>query len=159
MARTPAIGTTAPDFTLPSVEVVGDEARRGERTLSAQRGRPLVLAFYPGDDTPVCTRQLCSYTTDLTRFTELDALVWGISAQDLTSHEAFARKYSLGFPLLADIDRAVCSAYGVTMLGTGTRRSVFVVDAAGILRWKWVGLIGITFPDAAMIAAQIEALN
>src|SRR5882724_5484980 len=137
MARTPAIGAPAPDFTLPSVEVVGEEARRGGRALSAHRGRPLVLAFYPGDDTTVCTRQLCSYTTELTRFTDLDAIVWAIGAQDLASHEAFARKYALGFPLLADIDRAVATDYGVTMLGVGTRRSVFVVDVAGVLRWKW----------------------
>jgi thioredoxin-dependent peroxiredoxin len=155
MAKTPGIGTPAPDFTLPAVEVVGGEARRGERTLSAQRGRPVVLAFYPGDDTPVCTRQLCAYTTELTEFTDLDAVVWGISAQDLASHEAFARKHSLGFPLLSDIDRAVTSAYGVSLLGVGTRRSVFVIDAAGVLRWKFVALVGLTYPDAAMIASQI----
>jgi len=157
MAKNPGVGTPAPDFTLPAVAIVDGEPQRGERTLSAQRGRPVVLAFYPGDDTPVCTKQLCSYTTELSQFTDLDALVWGISPQDLDSHEAFARKYSLGFPLLADIDRGVTGAYGVTMLGIGVRRSVFVIDVAGIVRWRHIGLVGLTYPDAATIAAQVEA--
>jgi peroxiredoxin Q/BCP len=157
MAKTPEVGTPAPGFTLPGVEIVDGAAVRGELTLSAQRGRPVVLAFYPGDDTPVCTKQLCSYTTELRVFTDLDAIVWGISPQDLDSHEAFARKHSLGFPLLADIDRGVTSSYGVTMLGLGVRRSVFVIDADGIVRWRYVGLVGLTYPDAATIAAQVKA--
>src|SRR5881628_1021033 len=102
MATTIEIGSPAPDFTLPSLEIVDGEARRGEMSLSAQRGHPVVLAFYPGDNTPVCTRQMCAYTNDLDVFGDLDAVVWGISPQDLASHESFARKYSLGFPLLAD---------------------------------------------------------
>ncbi len=157
MAKAPDVGTPAPGFTLPAVEIVDGVASRGERTLSAQRGRPVVLAFYPGDDTPVCTRQLCSYTTELAAFTDLDAIVWAISPQDLDSHEAFARKHSLGFPLLADIDRGVTSAYGVTMLGIGVRRSVFVIDANGIVRWRHVGLVGLTYPDAATIASHVAA--
>jgi peroxiredoxin Q/BCP len=158
MANTPEIGSPAPDFTLPSLELVDGEARRDRATLSAQRGHPVVIAFYPGDDTAVCTRQMCAYSNDLDVFRELDAVVWGISPQDLDSHESFARKYSLGFPLLADVDRAVIRAYGVTgILGQAVRRSVFVVDADGIVRWRHVGLVGVTFPSAATIAAQVKA--
>jgi peroxiredoxin Q/BCP len=158
MAKVPEVGTAAPDFTLPSVTVVDGAATRGETTLSEHRGKPVVLAFYPGDDTPVCTKQLCSYTSDLDQFTEVDAIVWGISPQDIDSHEAFALKHKLAMPLLADVGRTVISEYGVAMFGIGVRRSVFVIDADGIVRWRYVGLAGLKYPDAATIAAQVAAL-
>lgn len=158
MARIPEVDSPAPDFTLPSLELVDGTAHRADVTLSAQLGRPVVLAFYPGDDTPVCTKQMCAYTNDLDAFRGLDAVVWGISPQGIDSHEAFARKYSLGFPLLADVDRAVIGAYGVAgMLGVAVRRSVFVIDAAGILRWRHVTMVGLTYPSAETIAAQVKA--
>ena len=157
MARIPEVGSAAPDFTLPSLALVDGSAQRADLTLSAQRGRPVVLAFYPGDDTPVCTRQMCAYTNELEVFRSLDAVVWGISPQDIASHESFARKYSLGFPLLADVDRRVIDAYGVVMFGGRVRRSVFVIDADGILRWRHLTMVGITFPSAETIAAQVAA--
>jgi peroxiredoxin Q/BCP len=157
MAKSPELGATAPDFTLPSVTVVDGIAQRADLTLSAQRGNPLVLVFYPGDDTSVCTKQLCSYTSELERFTDLGATVWAISPQDLDSHESFARKHRLGFPLLADTDRTVVHQYGIGLPALGLRRSVFVIDADGVLRWKHVALIGLTYPDAATISSQIPA--
>jgi thioredoxin-dependent peroxiredoxin len=157
MAKVPEIGTAAPDFALPSLTLVDGAPVRGETRLSDHRGSPIVLAFYPGDDTPVCTKQLCSYTSDLEQFTDLDALVWGISPQDIDSHEAFALKHKLGFPLLADVGRGVISEYGVAMFGIGVRRSVFVIDGDGIIRWKYVGLAGLKYPDAATIATQVAA--
>lgn len=157
MAKTPELNTEAPDFTLPSVELVNGAPVRGQHTLSAQRGRPVVLAFYPGDETLVCTKQMCAYTNELEEFSKVDALVWGISVQDLDSHERFATRHQLGFPLLADIEHEVTSAYGVDGFGLGTRRSVFVVDADGVLRWKFVGLIGATYPSASKIAEQVAA--
>ncbi len=158
MAKVPAAGTTAPDFTLPGVLLAGRTAERGDYTLSAQRGQPVVLAFYPGDNTSVCTRQLCSYTSGLDGFTGLGATVWGISPQDVDSHEAFARKYDLGFPLLADAGLAVTRQYGISLGGVGLRRSVFVIDGDGIVRWKHVGLVGLTFPPPETITAQLAAL-
>jgi thioredoxin-dependent peroxiredoxin len=158
LAKTPEIGTTAPAFTLPGVLAAGGTAERADYTLSAQRGKPLVLAFYPGDNTPVCTRQLCSYTSGLDGFTGLGAAVWGISPQDVDSHEAFARKYDLGFPLLADVGLAVTGQYGISLGGVGLRRSVFVIDAEGVLRWKHVTLVGLTFPKPEAITAQLSAL-
>ena len=158
MAKTPDVGTAAPDFTLPGVLVPDGNATRGDYTLSEQRGKPLVLAFYPGDDTSVCTRQLCSYTADLSRFNDLGATVWGISPQDVDSHERFARKHSLTLPLLADVGLTVARQYGITLGGAGLRRSVFVTDAEGIVRWKHVTLIGLTFPSTETITGQLATL-
>ncbi|MGI8334891.1 peroxiredoxin family protein [Actinomadura scrupuli] len=157
MAKSPDVGTTAPDFTLPSVTLRDGTAQRADLTLSQQRGSTVVLVFYPGDETSVCTKQLCSYTSELGRFTDLGATVWAISPQDLDSHESFARKERLGFPLLADTDRAVVRSYGIGLPGLGLRRSVFVIDADGILRWKHVALVGLTYPDAATIAGHLPA--
>jgi thioredoxin-dependent peroxiredoxin len=157
MAKPPEVGTAAPDFTLPSVSVVAGIARRDDERLSAEHGHPVVLAFYPGDDTPVCTKQMCAYTSELAQFSELDTVVWGISPQNLASHEEFARRNALGFPLLADTDKEVINAYGVGMIGIGVRRSVFVIDASGTVRWRFIGLLGLRYPDATTIANQILA--
>jgi thioredoxin-dependent peroxiredoxin len=159
VARTPEIGQIPPDFTLPGIELTGDEAVQGEYSLGAQRGKPIVLAFYPGDNTSVCTKQLCSYTSGLESFTSFGASVWAISPQGLASHEQFARKYKLAFPLLADEDLAVSRMYGITLGNAGLRRSVFVIDASGLLRWKHVTLLGLTFPPAGTITAQLATLQ
>jgi len=158
MSKSPQIGQPAPDFTLPSLHLDGGEAVRGDRTLSAERGHPVVLAFYPGDDTSVCTKQLCSYSSGLEAFTDLGATVWGISTQDLDSHESFARKYDLRMPLLADTGREAVAAYGIG-LGGLVRRSVFIVDAEGVLRWKHVAAVGLTFRDIPTLTAQLAALQ
>ncbi|MEU6343859.1 peroxiredoxin [Streptomyces sp. NPDC046977] len=154
----PEIGAPAPDFTLSGVLLTDAGAERAEYSLSAQRGAPLVLAFYPGDDSAVCTKQLCSYTSDLDRFRDLGATVWGINLSDLDSHEHFARKRDLRFPLLADTDRSVVKAYGISLPGLGLKRSVFIVDAEGIVRWKHVARIGLTYQDTDAIVAQLAAL-
>lgn len=159
MARTPEVGEAAPDFTLPGVALADGQAVRGEYTLSAMRGTPVVLAFYPGDDTFVCTRQLCSYTAGLEGFAGVGAIVWGISPQDADSHEQFARKRELGFPLLADVGLAVTRAYGIGLGSGALRRSVFIVDGAGVVRWKHVTLVGLTFPSPAAITAKVAELT
>src|SRR5271154_1783691 len=106
MTTTPKPGDTAPDFTLPGT--VGGE--RADYTLSAERGHPIVLAFYPGDETLVCTKQLCSYQDALGALEALGAQLWGISSQDIESHEAFQRNRKLTFPLLADEHNTVFAA-------------------------------------------------
>jgi thioredoxin-dependent peroxiredoxin len=159
MAKQPEVGQPAPDFTLPGMVLDGDAAKQADYTVSAHRGRPLVLAFYPGDNTAVCTRQMCAYTSDLDSFSELNADVWGISPQDLDSHEGFARRYRLTFPLLADTGLAVTRQYGIALGSSSLRRSVFVIDAGGVLRWKHVTLVGLTFPRSAAITAQLAALG
>ncbi|WIE76427.1 peroxiredoxin [Curtobacterium sp. MCSS17_007] len=154
----PEPGDTAPDFSLPGLIIRNGERTDDEYTLSAVIGRPLVLAFYPGDATPVCTAQLCSYQEELDDFTDLGAVVWGISPQALDSHEDFARGASLTFPLLSDTGGDVARAYGVRAPGIGLRRSVFVIDADGIVRWRHVGLVGLRFPKAETIREQVEQL-
>ena len=149
---TPDVGSPAPDFTLTGT---GPDGPR-DYTLSAQRGHPVVLAFYPGDDTAVCTAQLCSYQAGLDAFADLDATLWGISLQDVASHERFAAKRGLTFPLLADVDKSVHRAYGVLVPILGTRRSVFVVDAEGIVRWRHVSAVGLTYQGVKDISAVLR---
>ncbi|MFD8596779.1 peroxiredoxin [Kitasatospora sp. NPDC059646] len=158
MAKPPEPGTPAPDFALPGLRLTGDGAERREYRLADAKGSPLVLAFYPGDDTLVCTRQLCSYNTDLDRFAGLGAAVWCISGQDLDSHERFARKRGLGLPLLSDAGEAVARSYGITAPGIGLRRSVFVLDAAGTVRWRHVALAGLTFQRPDTLVRELAAL-
>ena len=150
---TPALGQPAPDFTLPGI--TGTERR--SFTLSEARGSAVVLAFYPGDNTPVCTRQLCSYQDGLGTLTDLDAQVWGISSQDVDSHDRFAAKRGLTFPLLADTDRAVQKLYGVAGPLGHTKRSIFVIDASGVLQWSHISLLGVTYQDTEAIAEALRA--
>lgn len=151
---TPTIGAAAPDIALQGW---ADGAARLFR-LSEQRGTPVVLAFYPGDGTPVCTRQMCSYQDDLQMLRGLGAQVWGISSQDLDSHEQFATRRGLTFPLLADVDRTAQQAYGVVGPFGMTKRSVFVVDAGGAVRWAHVARVGLTYKDADTLAGVLRDL-
>jgi peroxiredoxin Q/BCP len=141
------VGEPAPDFTLP-----GTGGR--EYSLADYRGQPVVLVFYPGDDTPVCTKQLNSYTDDIARFDDLGAQVLAISPQSVESHEAFAAKYGLAFPLLADTAKEVAGRYGTLGPLGFPRRSVFVVDAGGTVRYAHRSLAGLTFrPTDELVAA------
>lgn len=133
-----SVGDVAPDFTLPGT---GDQSY----SLAQYRGHPVVLVFYPGDDTPVCTKQLNSYNNGLDEFTDLGAQVLAVSAQDLASHAKFAGKHGFGFPLLADTDKAVASAYGTLGPLGFPRRSVFVIDGNGIIRYAHRAIAGLTY--------------
>ncbi|MFJ2571750.1 peroxiredoxin family protein [Streptomyces halstedii] len=159
MASGPEIGLPAPDFTLPGGTWTGDAFERGERTLSDARGRSVVLAFYPGDDTAVCTKQLCAYSSGFETFEGLDAEVWAISPQGVDSHEAFARAHGLRMPLLADTGRDVARAYKVAAPGIGVRRSVFLIGPNGVLRWKHVALLGATFRSVSTLAAHLSGIK
>ena len=143
-----AVGDIAPDFTLPGTG--------GTYSLSQFRGRPVVLVYYPGDDTPVCTKQLNTYNDDLSEFTQVGAQVLAISAQDMASHDTFAAKHGFGFPLLADTDKAAAQMYGTVGPLGFPRRSVFVVDSAGIVIYAHRAIAGLTFRPVAEI---IEAIG
>lgn len=145
------IGDRAPDFTLPATG-------GGTVSLSALAGRPVVLVFYPGDDTPVCTKQLNSYNDDLGRFSDLDAQVLGISAQGLESHERFATKHGFGFPLLSDPDKVVAAAYGTLGPIGFPRRSVFIVDGEGIIRYAHRAIAGLTFRPVSELVDVLQTL-
>lgn len=128
------IGDPAPEFTLAGVD-----GRTGEPvtvSLSSLRGRPVVIAFYPADDSPVCTAQLNEYTATIGDFVRLDAQVLAISPQSPESHRAFASAQGgFAFPLLSDVDMSVGRAFGVVGLLDLYRRSTFVIDAEGAVRY------------------------
>ena len=127
----PAEGTLAPDFTL-------DTDAGSPLTLSSLRGRPVVLFFYPKDDTPGCTIESCEFRDLMPRFQGVNAEVLGISPDDVKSHVKFRKKFDLPYPLLADVGHKVADAYGVwqekTMMGRkkmGNPRTTFVIDEDG----------------------------
>jgi thioredoxin-dependent peroxiredoxin len=150
MARTPRVGEQAPDFELQGTD--------GPFKLSQHRGERVVLLFYPGDNTMVCTKQFCSYRDRAEDFAALDATVVGISSQSVASHAGFIGKHSLTVPLLADEDRAVAKAYGATRPGLGTARAVIVIDEQGIVRHRHDHLLGLDYQSVDDLKAALDAL-
>lgn len=144
-----SVGDLAPDFELPGT---GDRTYR----LSDHRGRNVVLVFYPGDETPVCTKQLCSYNDQFSQFERLDAVVLAVSAQDVASHERFRAKHGFSFPLLADVDKTVAAAYGVLGPLGFVRRSVVIVGPDGTVRYVHRALAGLTYRSVDELAAALE---
>ena len=145
------IGDHAPAFTLPGTS--------GQVSLADFAGRPVVLVFYPGDDTPVCTKQLNSYNDGLEQFQALDAQVLGISAQGLESHEKFSGKHGFKFPLLADTDKHVAGLYGTLGPLGFPRRSVFVIDGAGVVRYAHRAIAGLTYRPVSELVDVLEGLT
>ena len=144
-------GSVAPDFTLP-----GTGGR--EYSLREFRGQPVVLVFYPGDNTPVCTKQLNQYTSDIDQFEAAGAQVLAISPQSVTSHERFScAQGGFAFPLLADEDKGVGRAYGIIGPVGFYRRSAFVVDAGGIIRYAHRAVGGMSFRATSELVAAVEA--
>jgi peroxiredoxin Q/BCP len=131
------VGKKAPDFTLPA-----DDGAKVK--LSRLRGKPVVLYFYPRDDTPGCTREACAFRDRKSELAKLGVTVLGVSTDSLESHEKFRDKHALNFPLLADTQHKVAEKYGAwrekTRFGKksmGIQRSTFVIDAEGVLRKMW----------------------
>ena len=151
MVRGPQRGDDAPDFELPGTE--------GQFKLSAHRGERIVLLFYPGDNTPVCTRQFCSYRDNADDMSSLGATFVGISHQDLDSHFGFIAKHGLTVPLLADVDNAVARANGVVAPVLGTRRATFVIDESGVVRHRHVHALGVDYEDTDDLRKALEALG
>ena len=150
MAKGPQPGDPAPDFELAGTD--------GTFRLSDHRGERVVLLFYPGDDTPTCTRQFCSYRDREDEMAELDATIVGISSQSIGSHERFRDRHDLTVPLLADPDRAVSKAYGVTAPVVGVRRAVVVIDEAGVVRHRHVHTLGVAYQDVDALREALAAL-
>jgi peroxiredoxin Q/BCP len=160
------VGDAAPDFELPG---------SGARTyrLADYRGRNVVLAFYPGDATTVCTKQFCSYRDKADRLDALDVEVLGISPQSVESHEHWIEEQSLDVPLLADEDLAVSKRYGVvgwagplgqlfglegTSGGRYVMRSIFIVDGEGIVRYRHVSRTGAKFQTVGDLEAALASV-
>jgi len=144
------VGSRAPDFTLPSTQ--------GTITLSKllEKGAVL-LVFYPGDDTPVCTKQLCNYRDNLAGFAELGVQVVALNPQSEASHEKFAKKHALPFPVAADADAKVCKAYGANGLFGMTKRALVLVGRDGTIRWRKTDF-PIFYESADEIRAAIAGL-
>lgn len=152
----PAIeaGTPAPDFTMPT-------DGGGSVTLSALRGKPVILYFYPKDDTSGCTSEACGFRDQLPDFSGLDAVIIGVSKDSVASHDKFKAKYELPFTLASDKETGVAEAYGVwvekSMYGRkymGLERATFLIDKDGIVRnvWRKVKVTG-------HVAAVLKALQ
>jgi peroxiredoxin Q/BCP len=148
-------GATAPDFTLKSD--AGEDVR-----LSGLRGKPVVLYFYPKDDTPGCTKEACAFRDRSADLKGKGAVILGVSPDDVASHGKFRDKYSLNFPLLADTGHQVAETYGAwrekNMYGKtsmGVQRSTFLIDSTGTVRkvWKKVNVDGHDEQVLAALAA------
>ncbi len=146
------VGDVAPDFDLPGT---GSRSYR----LSEYRGQAVVVVFYPGDNTPVCTRQLNSYNDELAQFADVGAQVLAISAQDMDSHDQFSDRHGFGFPLLADTDKEVARAWGVLGPLGFVRRSVFIVDGEGTIRYAHRALAGVTYRPVAELVAAVRSIG
>src|SRR5438445_566827 len=147
-------GTAAPDFTLHSTP---DQ----QVSLRDFRGRPVILAFYPADWSPVCGDQMALYNEILPEFQRFNAEMIGISVDGIWCHLAFAHDRKLRFPLLADFEPkgGVASAYGAYRAHDGTsERALFVIDGEGIIRWSYLSPVGVN-PGAEGILAALEDLT
>jgi len=134
----PQVGSRAPAFTLPSVP-------DGKIRLSQFKGeKNVVLYFYPRDNTPGCTQEACDFRDNLAALSRRDTVVLGVSTDSLSSHEKFAEKFALPFPLLSDEDRQVCEKYGVWVkkknygkTSMGIQRATFLIDKQGKIAAAW----------------------
>jgi thioredoxin-dependent peroxiredoxin len=148
-------GTKAPAFTLTS-----DDGKKVK--LSQFKGQPVILYFYPKDDTPGCTKEACNFRDAQAKLAKSKAIVLGVSPDPVESHEKFREKFALNFPLLSDADHAVAEAYGAwrekNMYGKksmGIQRSTYLIDGQGKIAkvWKKVNVDG---HDAEVLAALKE---
>jgi thioredoxin-dependent peroxiredoxin len=150
MAKHPNVGDPAPDFELDGTD--------GRFRLSDHRGERVVLLFYPGDHTPVCTRQFCSYRDNAEEFAALDATVVGISAQGVDSHESFMAEHGLNVPLLADEDSEVAKAYGAHTPVVGTKRAAIIVDEEGVVRYRHDHMLGLDFQSVDALRDALDSV-
>lgn len=153
------VGDRAPDFGLLDTE-------RNSRSLSEFSGRNLVVTFYPGAFTSVCTQEMCALRDSMARFNDMDAEVVGISVNDPFSNKAFSDQNQLNFPLLSDYARLAVSDYGVAMEDfagmegyTAAKRSVFIVNKEGVVRYKWVSEDPGVEPDYGEIEQLLREID
>jgi peroxiredoxin Q/BCP len=146
-----SIGSPAPSCEL---EGTGSKTYR----LSDYDGTGVILAFYPGDFTPVCTKQFCSYRDDGDRIEALGVPMVGISPQSVESHERFAEQHGLKLPLLSDPGKRTARAYGVVGPGGLLRRSVFLIDGEGAIRYRQVALFGLRYQDVGDLERAVAEI-
>ena len=131
------IGDTAPAFTLKTTD-------KSDVSLSDYYGKNVILAFYPGAFTGVCDKEMCTFQDNFSKLSDSGTVVIGISVDSPWANAEFARKYSIDFPLLSDIDRKVVQSYGASFVGRGgiegyvsANRVVFIVDSEGVIQYRW----------------------
>ena len=153
------VGQKAPDFTL------FDSAKKPTK-LSDSKGKNVVLAFYPGAFTGVCTTEMCTFRDRFDSFNSMNAQVLGVSVDGIFAQKAFSDANNLNFPLLSDFNRETVEAYGVALPNfagmegyTASERAVFVIDKDGVIRFKWVGENPGVEPDYDEVQRQVDALN
>ncbi len=154
-----SVGSKAPDFTLVDMDMK-------PKSLSEFAGTKVVLAFYPGACTSMCKKEMCTFRDALSNLEALDAQVVGVSVNDPFSNKAFHEMNMLNFPLLCDYNRKVVTMYGVYhedfagLKGyTAAKRSIFIVDRDGIIRYRWVSENPGVEPDYAEVEAELGKLN
>ncbi len=151
MAKHPEVGEAAPDFEL--------DGTSGRFRLADHRGEKVMLLFYPGDETKVCTKQFCSYRDDAEAFGSLGVTAIGISGKDVGSKKSFSQNHGLNVPLLADPDGQVSRAYGAySTLAKGTRRAVIVIDEVGKVAYRHDHVIGLDFQTVADLKKALDSL-
>ena len=153
------VGQAAPEFTLY-------DADRKQHSLSGFRGKNVVLAFYPGAFTGVCTTEMCALRDRVDQFNSLNAQVLGISVDSPFSQKAWADANNLNFPVLCDFTRQVVNHYDVALQNlaglegyVAANRAVFVVDKEGVVRYKWVAPAPVDEPDYDEIRGALEQLS
>jgi len=140
----------------PEIKLAADDGT--EFVLSDHLGARILLVFYPGDNTPVCTRQLCEYRDGVESFADLGVTVVGISSDGLESHRKFRQKHELPFVLLSDEDLEIADRYGCKGL-LGMKRAVFLVDEAGIIRYAHIEVLALFKRSASELLAVIAKLD
>ncbi|MCF8382980.1 MAG: peroxiredoxin [Chlorobium sp.] len=147
-----AEGTKAPDFTLPDSD--------GNRiSLSDYGGKRVLLVFYPGDDTPVCTTQLCSYRDNYTEFTKRDIVILGISTDSVDSHKQFGEKNELPFTLLSDHDKQVSRLYDAMDFLGMSKRAYVLIDENGTVRLSFSDLLPLFYQSTRDLLAKIDEMK
>ncbi len=153
------VGQQAPDFEL-------FDTNKQPTKLSDSKGKTVVLAFYPGAFTGVCTTEMCTFRDRFDAFNSLNAQVFGISVDVFFSQKAFSDANNLNFQLLSDYTRETVNAYGVALPNfagmdgyTASQRAVFVIDKEGVIRYKWVGENPGVEPDYDEVQRQVDQLK
>lgn len=153
----PNIGQEAPSFQLPDVEMKS-------RSLEEFRGKKLVIAFFPAAESPVCTTEMCALRDSLAALKSLGAQVVGISVDGPFANKIFTENRRLNFPILSDYKREVINKYGIVMANLGplegydaAKRSVFVLDENGIVKYRWVSDNPLVEPNYDEIRSSLES--
>lgn len=157
--KTPKVGEKAPDFTLTDTEMK-------TRKLEEFHGKKVVLAFFVGAFTSICTKEMCAFRDSMSRLIDLKAQVIGISVNDPFSNKAFAEKHRLTFPILSDHERKATRSYNLEMPDfaglkgyTAAKRSIFVLDKEGIVRYEWITEDPTVEPDYAKIEEVLTEIQ